>query len=221
MMSNAFQNILGRQPHHLREALRTRNHHSSALPLLSWKTFSRKNSSLNGQMLHRFYSTEAGPSSFSETVSTTPSTTTEASNKQTSNSINIEDFMKVEIVVGQIVSAQFVKKSKKLICFRVNIGEQEPRQILSGIRTHYPSLDKNTTSAEEELNQLFVGQKVLVVKNLESKIMAGLESHGMILFATTETIENSGSELTATNENSITPVMPKDYERVKPGTRVC
>ncbi|KAG2373754.1 hypothetical protein C9374_011843 [Naegleria lovaniensis] len=162
----------------------------------------------------RFYSTTT-----SEPISTTPlkPTNEEASSTPISNSINIEDFMKVEIVVGQILSAQFVKKSKKLICFQVNVGEQETRQILSGIRTHYPNLDKNPAPSEEELNQLFVGQKVLVVKNLEPKTMAGLQSHGMILFAT---IENSETKTSENIENTITPIIPKDYERVKPGTRV-
>src|SRR3989338_2708559 len=62
--------------------------------------------------------------------------------------IIIDDFMKCEIVVGQISNAQFVKKSKKLICFKVDVGEENPRQILSGIRLHYPSI-ANTENVDQ------------------------------------------------------------------------
>ena len=83
--------------------------------------------------------------------------------------ISIDDFAKVQIQVGEIVKAEEVKKSKKLLCFQVKIGTQT-RQILSGIRKYY--------TAEE-----MVGKKVLVITNLKPAKLAGMESQGMILCA--------------------------------------
>ena len=148
-----------------------------------------------------------------QTPTITNNETKPISEKIETPDIIIDDFMKCEIVVGQISNAQFVKKSKKLICFKVDVGEENPRQILSGIRLHYPSI-ANTENVDQ-LNSLFIGQQVLVVKNLAPKTMAGLQSHGMIMFATREKpVEADESFAT------ITPVMPKEREGTKPGTRV-
>jgi methionyl-tRNA synthetase len=83
--------------------------------------------------------------------------------------ISIEDFAKLQIQVGEIVSCEAVKKSKKLLCSQVKIGS-ETRQILSGIKQWY---------TPEEM----VGKKVLVITNLKPAKLAGLESQGMILCA--------------------------------------
>ena len=80
-----------------------------------------------------------------------------------------DDFAKLTFAVGEIISCEAVKKSKKLLCSQVKIGDQV-RQILSGIRTWY--------SPEE-----MVGKKVMVLVNLAPKQMAGLTSEGMILCA--------------------------------------
>ncbi len=83
--------------------------------------------------------------------------------------ISIDDFDKLEFRVGEIIACEEVKKSKKLLCNQVKIGN-EVRQILSGI--------KGTYSAEE-----MVGKKVMVITNLKPAKLAGLESQGMILCA--------------------------------------
>ena len=66
--------------------------------------------------------------------------------------ITFEDFEKLQFQVGEIISCEPVKKSKKLLCSQVKIGSQV-KQIVSGIKSHY--------SAEE-----MVGKKVMVLVNL-------------------------------------------------------
>ena len=83
--------------------------------------------------------------------------------------ITFDDFEKLQFQVGEIIACEAVKKSKKLLCSRVKIGNQV-RQIVSGIRKHY--------SPEE-----MVGKKVMVVTNLKPATLAGVKSEGMILCA--------------------------------------
>ena len=83
--------------------------------------------------------------------------------------ITYDDFAKLQFRVGEIISCEAVKKSKKLLCSQVKIGN-EVRQILSGIHQWY------------EPEQM-VGKKVMVLTNLAPRKMAGLESQGMILAA--------------------------------------
>lgn len=90
--------------------------------------------------------------------------------------IDYEDFEKLQFRVGKILSAEEVKKSKKLLRFEVLVGE-EKLQILSGIKSFY---------RPEEL----VGKKVMVLCNLKPRMIAGYESQGMILSA-----EGHGGEL--------------------------
>ena len=83
--------------------------------------------------------------------------------------ISIDDFDKVELVVGQILEAKKHPKAEKLLVFKVNIGS-EVRQIVSGIAKFY---DPNT----------LIGKKVVVVKNLKPIKLRGEESCGMLLCA--------------------------------------
>ncbi|WP_297815228.1 methionine--tRNA ligase [uncultured Lactobacillus sp.] len=83
--------------------------------------------------------------------------------------ISIDDFDKVQIKVGKILSVEPVKGSKKLLAFKLDFGESEDRQILSGIAAFYPN--------EQEL----VGKKVLAVTNLKPRKMLGQLSQGMLL----------------------------------------
>ncbi|MBQ4472739.1 MAG: methionine--tRNA ligase [Lachnospiraceae bacterium] len=83
--------------------------------------------------------------------------------------ITYDDFAKCQFAVGEIISCEAVKKSKKLLCSQVKIGDQV-RQILSGI--------KGTYSPEE-----MVGKKVMVLLNLPPRQMAGLTSEGTLLCA--------------------------------------
>lgn len=83
--------------------------------------------------------------------------------------ITIEDFDKLQLQVGEVIACEEVKDSKKLLCSQVKIGS-EVRQIVSGIKAHYSPKD-------------MVGKKVVVVTNLKTAELAGLESQGMILCA--------------------------------------
>jgi methionyl-tRNA synthetase len=84
--------------------------------------------------------------------------------------IEITDFAKVDMRVGQILTAERVPKSDKLLRFTVDLGEAEPRQILAGIAEHYEP-------------EKMVGRKVIVVANLKPRKLRGFESQGMILAA--------------------------------------
>jgi methionyl-tRNA synthetase len=83
--------------------------------------------------------------------------------------ITIDDFAKMEFKVGEVIACEEVKKSKKLLCSKVKIGD-EVRQIVSGIRKYY--------TAEE-----MVGKKVMVITNLKPAKLAGIMSEGMLLCA--------------------------------------
>ncbi|WP_294622960.1 methionine--tRNA ligase [uncultured Bilophila sp.] len=80
------------------------------------------------------------------------------------------DFQKLDLRVGTILEAGRVPKADKLLCFKIDLGEDEPRQILSGIAEHF---------APEDL----VGRQVCVVANLAPRKIRGLVSAGMILTA--------------------------------------
>jgi methionyl-tRNA synthetase len=84
--------------------------------------------------------------------------------------IGIEDFVKVEMRVGEILTAERVPKSDKLLRFTVDLGEGEPRQILAGIAEYYEP-------------EKMIGRKVAVVSNLKPRKLRGFESQGMILAA--------------------------------------
>ena len=86
--------------------------------------------------------------------------------------IGIEDFEKINLVVGEILEAKKHPKADKLLVFKINIGT-EVRQIVSGIAKFYNP---------DEL----VGKKVIVVKNLKAIKLRGEESHGMLLCGSDE-----------------------------------
>ena len=86
--------------------------------------------------------------------------------------ITIDDFAKVQLRIGEVLSCEPVKKAKKLLVMQIRIGE-EVRQIVSGIAKYYKP---------EEM----VGKKVAVVTNLKPCKLCGVESQGMILAAADE-----------------------------------
>jgi methionyl-tRNA synthetase len=86
------------------------------------------------------------------------------------NMIGIEDFAKVELRVGEVLTAERVPKSDKLLRFTVDLGEATPRQILAGIAEHYEP-------------EKLVGRKIVVVANLKPRRLRGFESQGMVLAA--------------------------------------
>src|SRR5262249_23060163 len=82
-------------------------------------------------------------------------------------SISIADFGKVELRVAQVVAAEALPKSKKLLKLTVSLGEEQ-RTIVAGIAEHYAPAD-------------LVGKKVVVVANLEPAKLMGVQSQGMLL----------------------------------------
>ncbi len=96
---------------------------------------------------------------------------------ETSQEISIDDVVKVMLLVGTITQCQEVPKSDKLLKLMVDFGEHGTRQILSGVKKHFTPED-------------LIGKQAVFVYNLAPRKMMGLESHGMLLSAT------SGDSLT-------------------------
>lgn len=92
--------------------------------------------------------------------------------KDVKEEISIEDFTKVELKVGTIISAEKHPKADRLLVEQIDLGD-ETRQIVSGIAKSFKP---------EEV----VGKKVVVVTNLKPVKLRGVESQGMILCASTE-----------------------------------
>ena len=90
-------------------------------------------------------------------------------NIQNVDDILIDDFLKIQLKVGEVISSEKVKKSNKLLKNIVKIGDEE-RVIFSGISQHY--------SPEE-----IIGKKVIIVYNLKPRKIMGEYSYGMILAA--------------------------------------
>jgi methionyl-tRNA synthetase len=83
--------------------------------------------------------------------------------------VTIDEFKKVEIKVGHILSAEKVPETDKLLKLSVDMGEETPRQIVSGISLYFPD------------PAVLVGKKVAFAANLEPRTIRGLESQGMIM----------------------------------------
>ena len=90
-----------------------------------------------------------------------------------SERIDITDFIKVEMRVGVVKTAEKVKKADKLLHLTVDIGEAEPRSIVAGIATAYEP-------------ESLIGRKVAIVSNLKPRKLRGLVSDGMIVAASLE-----------------------------------
>jgi len=93
-------------------------------------------------------------------------------NKNDSGKITIDEFMKVDLRTGKILEAEKVKKSKKLIQLKVDIGT-ETRQILAGIAESYEP-------------EKLIGRTVVIVANLKPAKLMGIESQGMVLAASND-----------------------------------
>jgi methionyl-tRNA synthetase len=87
--------------------------------------------------------------------------------------IDVEDFGKVDLRVGQVVSAERVKGADKLLHLKVDIAEPEPRTIVAGIALAYEP-------------ETLIGRKVVIVANLHPRKLRGIESNGMIVAASLE-----------------------------------
>lgn len=108
--------------------------------------------------------------------------------------ITIDDFLKVELRVGEIKVAERIPNADKLLRFEIDLGEEKPRQILAGLAEYYEP-------------ETLIGRKVVVVANLKPRKMRGLESQGMICAASLE-----GDDLA--------PAIATFKEEVKTGARL-
>ena len=85
--------------------------------------------------------------------------------------ITYDTFDQLEIKIGRILSVEVVPDADKLLKLMVDVGEETPRQIISGIRTFF-------TDPEE-----LVGRSCPFITNLAPRVIKGHESQGMILAA--------------------------------------
>ncbi len=88
---------------------------------------------------------------------------------QEESRISIEDFAKVQMRVGQIIEAEKIEGSRKLIKLKVDIGS-EVRQVVAGIAEAYEAAS-------------LVNRKIILVANLKPARLMGVESNGMIVAA--------------------------------------
>lgn len=109
------------------------------------------------------------------------------------DTINYEQFAKLDIAIGEIKTVEVVEDADKLLKLTVDVGEAEPRQIVSGIRTFFAD------------PQELVGAKCPFLINLEPRVIRGLESQGMILAA----------------ERDGTFALLKPHQDLPPGTSIC
>ena len=86
------------------------------------------------------------------------------------NFIDITDFAKIDLRVGEVRTAERIPKADKLLLLTVDIGEEKSRQILAGIAQYYEP-------------ESLIGRKIVVVANLKPRKLRGYESQGMLLAA--------------------------------------
>jgi methionyl-tRNA synthetase len=84
--------------------------------------------------------------------------------------VKFEQFKEIELKVAKVLEAERVDGSDKLLKLKIDLGEENPRQLVAGIGKVY--------SPEE-----VVGREIIVVANLEPRLLMGLESQGMLLAA--------------------------------------
>jgi methionyl-tRNA synthetase len=99
-----------------------------------------------------------------------PKDATEAEAVGVTSFIEIDDFSKVDLRVGQVLSAERVPKADKLLLLKVDVNEEQPRQILAGIAQYYEP-------------EKLIGRKVVIVANLKPRKLRGFESQGMVVAA--------------------------------------
>lgn len=104
--------------------------------------------------------------------------------------INFEEFQKIDLRVARVITAEKVEGSEKLLKLQIDLGE-EKRQIIAGIQQFYQPED-------------LTGKEIVVVANLEPRVIFGLESQGMLLAA-----DDKGQ-----------PVILKPDEEVPSGTQI-
>lgn len=122
-----------------------------------------------------------------------------------SKQVVIDDFSKIQIKMGKVLSAERIEGSDKLLKLSIDVGEPTPRTICSGVAQYYQP---------EEV----IGKMVPVIVNLAPRKMRGIESNGMVLFAIDETaVAVEGAE----SKPGHVPVMLNPFKEVPPGSPVA
>ncbi len=88
--------------------------------------------------------------------------------------ITYDDFAKLDIALGTIIAVEVVEGADKLLKLSVEVGEEQPRQIISGIREYFEDI------------QVLVGKQCPFLLNLQPRVIRGFESQGMILAGSDE-----------------------------------
>ncbi len=107
--------------------------------------------------------------------------------------ISFEEFKKIDLRVAKVITAERVEGSKNLLKLQIDLGEEQ-RQIIAGIAQFYQPED-------------LIGREIIVIVNLEPKVVFGLESQGMLL--------------AAEDKNQKKPVLLMPDKEVPPGTKIC
>jgi len=142
-----------------------------ALPLLQacqWGLLPRRLPVAKGKALFPRIDPAAYPTAEGATVPPSPKTQTESA-ASTKAPIGFDDFLKLDLRVGIIRSAEAVKGSKKLLVLQVDIGA-EKRQVVAGIATKY-------------MPEALIGKQAILIANLKPATIMGVASQGMLLAA--------------------------------------
>ena len=107
--------------------------------------------------------------------------------------VSYDEFKKMDMRVGTIREVEPVPETDKLLRCQIDFGEQNLRQIVSGIREFYPEYEK------------LVGKQVLYIVNLEPRMIKGIESQGMLM---------------AVDGKDGAPVFMTPEVEVNPGTKI-
>src|SRR3989344_3136242 len=105
------------------------------------------------------------------------------------NVISFEEFKRLELKAAEIIAAELVAGSEKLLKLRVNLGKADStpeRQIIAGIGKYYEP-------------ETLIGRKIVIAANLEPKTLLGLESQGMLLAA------NDGRPVIIVTDEEVAP----------------
>ena len=100
-----------------------------------------------------------------------PITGSDQGNATMAEPVTYDDFAKLELRVARVLEARAHPNADKLLLLQIDVGDEQPKQIVAGIRQHY---------TPEQL----VGKRIVVVNNLAPAVIRGEASNGMLLAAT-------------------------------------
>jgi len=89
------------------------------------------------------------------------------------DTISYENFAKLDLRIAKIIEAEEIEGADKLLKLKIEMGEEEPRTLVAGIKQHYNKED-------------LIGKNIVVIANLEPRKMKGVESQGMLLAASSD-----------------------------------